>query len=117
MESSSNSTSIAQITTTSTSSTSTDTTPLWLRLWFELIEPWILLFGMVTNIIVVMVMPRHAVAVARSAKIYYITIAAVDVFNLFNSWVIYTFLGDTMCASNTYYVESYTVLAAVNNIA
>ena len=81
-----------------TPSSSTETTPLWLRLWFELIEPWILLFGILTNLLVIAVMPRRAVAVAPSAKFYYISIAAVDVFDLANSWVVYTFLGDTLYA-------------------
>ena len=53
-------------------------TPLWLRIWFELIEPWILLFGVIFNVLVIIIMPRRAVAVAQSAKIYYVSIAVSD---------------------------------------
>ena len=91
-----NNKSTATISYTSASSTVSSTFPLWLRLWFELIEPWILFFGMLTNLLVVFVMPRRGVAAAFSAKFYYISIAAVDVINLLNSWVIFTFLGDTL---------------------
>lgn len=89
-------TSTAALSYTTASSTVSGTMSLCLRLWFELIELWILFFGMLTNLLVVCVMLRRGVAAASSTKFYYISIAAVDVINLLNSWVIYTFLGDTL---------------------
>lgn len=71
-------------------------TPLWLRVWFELVEPWILLFGVLSNLLVAALMPRRAVAVASSAKIYYVSIAVCDCYNLINSWILFSFIGDTL---------------------
>lgn len=73
-------------------------TELWLRLWFEIIEPDVLIFGILTNAMIFLIMPRPEVTVAPSAKIYYVSIAISDFINLINSWVLYTTVNDSMCA-------------------
>lgn len=89
-------------------------TPLWLRIWFELIEPWILLFGVLFNALVIAIMPRRSVAVAQSAKIYYVSIAVFDCYNLINSWILFSFIGDTLYGSSILIFQritySYTVM-------
>lgn len=73
-------------------------TNLWMRLWFEIFEPDITIFGIVTNFLVVLVMPRSKVAVGSSAKIYYISMSISDFFNLINSWLLYAVVNDSMYA-------------------
>ena len=94
MENVSNNTlSISNITATKT------VTELWLRLWFEIFEPDIVIFGLITNAVIFLIMPRSSVSVAPSAKIYYVSIAISDFINLINSWVLYTTINDSMCAT------------------
>lgn len=69
---------------------------LWVRLGFEIIVPNIVIFGLVTNTLVVIVMPKKGVAVGSSAKIYYLSIAIFDIINLFNSQVINTIISKSM---------------------
>lgn len=71
-------------------------TQLWLRLWFEIIEPNIVIFGLISNALVFIVMPRKGVAVGSSAKIYYTSIAISDFFKLINSYLLYTLINDSM---------------------
>lgn len=71
---------------------------LWVRLCFEIMVPNIAIFGLITNTLVVIVMPKKGLAVGRSAKIYYISIAIFDIINLFNSQVINTTLSESMYA-------------------
>lgn len=70
---------------------------LWLRLWFEIIEPDILIFGVIANAVIFLVMPRPEVAVAPTAKIYYISIAISDFLNLIVGWIFFTTVNDSMC--------------------
>ena len=69
---------------------------LWLRIWFEIIAPDILIFGLVSNLLVFIVMPRQKVLVGVSAKIYYTSIAISDFIDLINSWILYGTINDTM---------------------
>lgn len=69
---------------------------LWIRLWFEIIEPDIVIFGLIANALVIIVMLRQGVAVGTSPKIYYTSIAISDFFNLINNWVLYTLINDSM---------------------
>ena len=87
------------ILSTSNSATTKTVTELWLRLWFEIFEPDILIFGIVTNAAIFLVIPRPDVAVAPTAKIYYVSIAISDFINLINSWVLYTTINDSMCVA------------------
>ena len=71
--------------------------PLWLEFWFEMIEPWILFFGILGNIFVVAIMPRPSVIVGPSMKIYYTSIGVADVINLVQ-YCFYTFFNDSLYA-------------------
>ena len=83
------------LSTSNTSATKT-VTELWLRLWFEIVEPDIVIFGLITNAVIFLIMPRSGVSVAPSAKICYVSIAISDFINLINSWVLYTTINDSM---------------------
>ena len=82
----------------STSSTSTTVTELWLRIWFEIFEPNIIIFGLVTSSLIFLVMPRSKVAVGQSAKIYYVSIAISDSINFIDGFILFTIINDTMYA-------------------
>lgn len=69
---------------------------LWLRLWFEIIAPDVLIFGVISNLLVFIVMPRKNVAVGVSAKIYYTSIAISDFIDLINSWILFGTINDSM---------------------
>lgn len=70
---------------------------LWLRLWFVIIEPDIVIFGLIANTLVVILMPRQSVAVGNSPKIYYTSIAISDLINLIINWVLYTLANNSLC--------------------
>lgn len=80
--------------------------PVWLMIWFELLEPWILIFGILGNILVVCVIPRAGVTVGPSLKIYYTSIGVSDIINLVQ-YCFYTLFNDTMYAFNFVW-NSYT---------
>ncbi|MCP6769671.1 hypothetical protein NL529_32965, partial [Klebsiella pneumoniae] len=63
---------------------------LWFRIWIQIIEPDIVIFGIITNPIIFFIMPRSVVAVGPSAKIYYVTIAISDIINLSVEYMWYT---------------------------
>ena len=71
---------------------------LWFRIWLQIIQPDIVIFGMITNPIILLLMPRSAVTVGPSAKIYYVTIAISDFINLSVEYVWYTLISDSMYA-------------------
>lgn len=71
---------------------------IWLPLWFELFEPDIVIFGLCANALVFIVMPRQGVAVGKSTKIYYTSIAISDFFYLIVYSVLYTLSTDSMYA-------------------
>lgn len=84
------------ITNSTTLSSRKNQWELWLRLWFEIIAPDVLAFGVISNLIVVIVMPRQNVAIGVSVKIYYTTIAISDFIDLINSWILFGTINDTM---------------------
>ena len=67
-----------------------------MRLWFEIFEPDIIIFGLVTNSLVFLVMPRSKVEVGPSAKLYYVSLAISDFFALIVGWFLQTLINDTM---------------------
>lgn len=69
---------------------------LWLRLWFEIVAPLVIIFGILSDLLVFIVMPRKNVTVGSSAKIYYSSIAISDCIDLINSWFLYGTINDTM---------------------
>lgn len=77
---------------------SAHTTQLFLRIWFGFIEPNIVFMGIISNALVLIVMPRQGVTIGVSAKIYYLTIGVSDFIDLIDSWLIYTTINDTMYA-------------------
>ena len=85
-------------TNTNNSNTSTIVTELWLRIWFEIFEPNIISFGLVSSVLIFLVMPRSKVAVGPSAKIYYVSIAISDLINLVDGFFLFTVINDTMYA-------------------
>ena len=74
--------------TTVATTTAAQSTALWMRLWFEIFEPDIAVFGVIANAIIFIIMPRREVLVGASTKIYYISIAISDCVNLINSWLL-----------------------------
>ena len=68
-----------------------------LKFWFVFIEPWFLFGGILGNLAILFVMPRKKVNINKSMKVYYIIIAFFDLYNLVNSWILWTFISDSMC--------------------
>ena len=96
-------TTITLTTSNSTAITVTTSSPggiieLWFRIWLQIIQPDIVIFGMITNPIIFLLMPRSAVTVGPSAKIYYVTIAISDFINLSVEYMWYTLISDSMYA-------------------
>lgn len=82
---------------------------LWLRIWFEIIEPDVLVIGIFSNAFIFLVMPRTGVTIGQSAKIYYVLIAISDFINLINSWIMYCTINDSM------YLFDYNFILFLNN--
>lgn len=54
-------------------------TSLWIRLLYEILVPNIVIIGLITNALVIIVMPKKEVAVGSSAKIYSILLSNIDI--------------------------------------
>ena len=81
---------------TSSTASANPVTELWLRLWLEIFEPDIIIFGLVTNSLVFLVMPQSKVKVGPSAKLYYVSLAISDFFALIVGWLLKTLISDSM---------------------
>ena len=68
-----------------------------LKFWFIFLEPWFIIGGILGNIAILCVMPLKSVNIRWSMKIYYLTIAFFDLYNIINSWVMWTTINDTLC--------------------
>ncbi len=86
-----NTTTIANNNISSTSSRSQ-----WLVIWLEFVEPLIVVFGILNNFLIISIMPNSEVQAAINAKIYYVSIATVDFYNLTIIWLGYSFLYYTL---------------------
>ena len=67
-----------------------------LRFWYVFIEPWFLFGGVLGNLLILCVMPMNLVTIRASLKMYYIIIAISDLYNIINSWILWTFIYDTL---------------------
>ena len=63
---------------------------------FLTVYPAIVAIGLIGNALIICIMPRTKVQICRSTKLYYLIIAIADMANLINSWVIWTFLDESL---------------------
>lgn len=73
-------------------------------IWFELIEPDIIILGVIMNFLVFYVMPRKGVTIGASLKIYFSIIAIANFLELIFKNFQYTILIDSMYDLLIYYL-------------
>ena len=70
--------------------------PTYLKMWFIFVMPCVMIFGILGNILIIMVISSKCVGISKTLKIYYVSIAVSDLINIIFCNLLWSFLVDSL---------------------